>query len=101
MKAIEALEFILNNGIDNSQVQVWNTWGEQCRFLDVDNVKYAEELFGHDTTVLEVYRYTPVDRVLLVWRNQYEDDSEFRAFEQPIIVAKSACGAVCEVYELD
>jgi hypothetical protein len=101
MKAIEALEFILNNGIDNSRAQTWYTWGEQCKFLEVDNVKYAEVLFGHDTTILEVYRYTPVDRVLLVWRNQYDDDSEFRAFEQPIVVAKCACGAVCEVYELE
>ena len=100
MKASTALETILYNGLDNSTVQINTLWGDHARMMNKNNVEFAEDYFGEGTVVLEVYRYTPVDQVLFVWRNMWGDETDFRSIEQPILVVKDACGSVVEIYEL-
>ena len=100
MKATTALETILYNGLDNSTVQIHTFWGDHARIMDKNNVEFAEDYFGEGAVILEVYRYVPVDQVLFVWRNIWDDETDFRRLEQPILVVKCAYGSVVEIYEL-
>ena len=103
MKAIEVLEIVSRVGLDNTQYEVIPRWGELCRYNDMDNVEYAESMFGtndYKALAISIWQYTPVESALLVWREDKDTESVFRAIEEPLVVVMLPDGAVVEVYEL-
>lgn len=103
MKAIEALEIVNKVGLDNTQYEVMPRWGELCRYHDMDNVEFAECLYStseYKACAISIWQYTIVESALLVWREDKDTESVFRAIEEPLVVVMLPDGEVVEVYEL-
>lgn len=103
MKAIEALQIVCNEGMDNTQYDVVPRWGELCRYHDMNNVEFAEFLYStndYKALAISIWQYTIVESALLVWREDKDTESVFRKIEEPLVVVMLPDGAVVEVYEL-
>jgi hypothetical protein len=104
MRAIDAMQIINREGLDNTRWDVMDKWRERCEFFGYDNVKMAEQVFGSgrfSAIATYVTRYTPVDSVLFVWLDSEDEESEFSKIDTPIVIVKTCDGNFVEFYELD